>query len=110
MVFHIKDLFKPGSRHQERESLYTVVRISLPLVIHFLARFSLIWEVILYVTAALSYVLITYAAFFSYYDAAIWDFVFFNDVIFLIDVLLRLCVEEWRFLSQTQVVVFSSTA
>ncbi|XP_035707310.1 potassium channel KAT3-like [Folsomia candida] len=98
---------QPPDAAAERKNWYAIKRIAIPFFIRFLARASLAWEIGLYVIIVLNYGLTTYGCFFTYYNESVWNTVLYTDILYAVDVVMRLSVELWRFNNQAEVLVFT---
>jgi hypothetical protein len=65
-----------------KDSQYRLQAIRLPFWITFLAEFSYIWEVVLYFMTISSFFIVTYSAFFAFFESGLWDVIYVSDLIF----------------------------
>lgn len=90
----------------ERANWYALEPVRTPRLIHWLCTYSTYYEVVS-ITFLIMYVgLFPYDTFFNVKDPDTANFVFYTDVIFAIDIVIRLGVEIWRSTSQARFQVF----
>ncbi|OXA59583.1 Potassium voltage-gated channel subfamily H member 2 [Folsomia candida] len=106
-----KEDFPPVNKccrpYQRNDTKFRLQQVMLPTCILLIAKYSFIWECILYLMNLLTFFLITFAAFFAFFEESLSATVIFIDAVFSCDVLVRLAVEIWRYRNQVSVVIFS---
>ncbi|ODM92669.1 Potassium voltage-gated channel subfamily H member 6 [Orchesella cincta] len=87
---------------------YRIKKIKLPRAIKFIARFGLIWELVMYVMIVTTFSAISFSAFFAFFEEELWQMIELTDYIFAFDTILRLTVEIWRYRTRATVVVYTA--
>jgi len=67
---------------ETKDTRYRLQGIVLPFFIRYLARFSHIWEILIYMMVVASFGVVTYVAFFALFEDYLWTFIAVSDVIF----------------------------
>lgn len=92
---------------EELEDWYAIEPIALPKIIEFLCRHIMIYETVICIMLCLNFSLFPFDWLFNVYDPLVANMMYAFDVLFAIDVILRLIVHEWCYHTQAQVTVFT---